>query len=141
MTPLIEQYKVYVDVVERLTQRKEQIHRFNVVIVSGLVAFIFAVVKLEVPVGVQHWMIWLAIYLGSLSSVLWLGRVMWYGNEIDLRLKAIQQMEQQLPIQLLAFRGPRGGSWLAKIDVLMPTMVGMVFTIGLIVFVFVTKWE
>ena len=48
---LLEQYKLYVEMADRVSQRRDQSNRFYVTIVSALAAIVVVIARFGLPVG------------------------------------------------------------------------------------------
>lgn len=99
---LLEQYKLYVEMADRVSQRRDQSNRFYVTIVSALAAIVVVIARFGLPAGGANGALsdigFLAIGLFgfALSGVWWLN-IRSYRDLNSAKYKIIGKIEKQLP--------------------------------------------
>lgn len=99
---LLEQYKIYVEMADRVSQRRDQSNRFYVTIVSALAAIVVVIARFGVPAdganGALSDIGFLAIGLFglALSGVWWLN-IRSYRTLNSAKFEIINRIEKQLP--------------------------------------------
>ena len=96
---LLEQYKLYVEMADRVSQRRDQSNRFYVTIVSALAAIVVVIARFGVPEdgasGALSDIGFLAIGL-ALSGVWWLN-IRSYRTLNSAKFEIINRIEKRLP--------------------------------------------
>lgn len=94
---LIEQYKLYVEMADRVSTRRAQTNRFYISLLSGLLALLSIVVTREVFNGILS-VIFVAVgILGIVLCFLWYINIRAYRQLNSGKFKVIHEMEQRLP--------------------------------------------
>jgi len=94
---LIEQYKLYVEMADRVSARRAQTNRFYISLLSVLLALLSIVVTREVFNGILS-VIFVAVgILGIALCFLWYVNIRAYRQLNSGKFKAIHEMEQRLP--------------------------------------------
>lgn len=99
---LLEQYKLYVEMADRVSQRRDQSNRFYVTIVSALAAIVVVIARFGVPADGANGAVsdigFLAVGLFglALSGVWWLN-IHSYRTLNSAKYKIIGKIEKQLP--------------------------------------------
>ena len=98
---LLEQYKLYVEMADRVSQRRDQSNRFYVTIVSALAAIVVVITRFGVPVdGVPSEVAFLVIGLfGIALSYIWQLNIKSYRVLNSAKFDIINKIEKQLPSQ------------------------------------------
>lgn len=99
---LLEQYKLYVEMADRISQRREQSNRFYVTIVSALAAIVVVIARFGVPADAANGALshigFLAIGLFGLAlSIIWLFNIRSYRALNSAKFVIINEIEKQLP--------------------------------------------
>lgn len=94
---ILEQYKLYVEMADRVSSRRDQVNRFYISIHTALITFIIYLVSLKLSYDVTNWSFWLLILVGILLCVLWHYNINSYKELNKLKFKVIHEMEQNLP--------------------------------------------
>ena len=96
---LLEQYKLYVEMADRVSQRREQSNRFYVTIVSALAAIVVIIARFGVPEnGALLEVAFLVVGLFGLAlSVVWHFNIRSYRTLNSAKFAIINRMEKQLP--------------------------------------------
>ena len=96
-THLLDQYKLYVEMADRISQRREQSNRFYVGLVSAIIALL--VVMRRFGVSGSSWSIALlaAGLFGACLSVIWFINLGSYRVLNTAKFRVINEMEAQLP--------------------------------------------
>lgn len=96
---LLEQYKLYVEMADRVSQRRDQSNRFYVTIVSALAAIVVIIARFGAPEnGALLEVAFLVIGLFGLAlSVIWHFNIRSYRTLNSAKFDIINSIERQLP--------------------------------------------
>ena len=96
---LLEQYKLYVEMADRISQRRDQSNRFYVTIVSALAAIVVIIARFGVPEnGALLEVAFLVVGLFGLAlSVVWHFNIRSYRTLNSAKFDIINSIEKQLP--------------------------------------------
>ena len=96
---LLEQYKLYVEMADRVSQRRDQSNRFYVTIVSALAAVVVIIARFSVPEnGALLEVAFLIVGLFGLAlSVVWHFNIRSYRTLNSAKFDIINSIEKQLP--------------------------------------------
>ena len=96
---LLEQYKLYVEMADRVSQRRDQSNRFYVTIVSALAAIVVIIARFGVPEnGALLEVAFLVVGLFGLAlSVVWHFNIRSYRTLNSAKFDIINSIEKQLP--------------------------------------------
>ena len=94
---LLEQYKLYVEMADRVSQRREQSNRFYVTIVSALVALLVVLSRLGAADSLWAAALLIAGLFGVALSVIWLLNIRSYRTLNSAKFAIINNIERQLP--------------------------------------------
>ena len=99
---LLEQYKLYVEMADRISQRRDQSNRFYVTIVSALAAIVVVIARFGIPAdgdnGALSHIGFLAIGLFGLAlSIVWFFNIRSYRALNSAKFVIINKIEKQLP--------------------------------------------
>ena len=96
---LLEQYKLYVEMADRVSQRRDQSNRFYVTIVSALAAIVVIIARFGVPEnGALLEVAFLVVGLfGIALSVVWHFNIRSYRTLNSAKFEIINRIERQLP--------------------------------------------
>ena len=141
---LISQYKLYVEMADRISQRREQSNRFYVGVLAGMITFIAVLTRLDISVNVWAVVFLVAGLLGSGISVVWLVNIQSYRALSTAKFAVINELEKSLPAQGFA----RGWNLLqcsdssirylqlTRVEQIVPGILGLIF-VGLMVYALV----
>ena len=94
---LIEQYKIYVEMADRISSRRFQTNRFYVTLLSGLLALLSLVVNINAFSSVLY-VVFVAVgILGIALCILWYVNIYSYRQLNSGKFQVIHEMEQHLP--------------------------------------------
>lgn len=94
---LLEQYKLYVEMADRISARRAQVNRFYISLLTGLLALISIVINRNIFVSIQN-VVFLAIaILGLILCYLWYINIRSYRQLNTGKFRVIHEMEQKLP--------------------------------------------
>ena len=94
---LIEQYKIYVEMADRISSRRFQTNRFYVTLLSGLLALLSLVVTRNAFSSVLS-VVFVAVgILGIALCILWYINIHSYRQLNSGKFQVIHEMEQHLP--------------------------------------------
>ncbi len=98
---LFEQYKLYVDSADRISQRRSSTNSFLLTVNASLVTLYGLTTPLK-PSVAAAWHL-LVPFAGILVCITWLSLVENYRNLNSVKFKVIHELEQQLPASLYAY--------------------------------------
>ena len=96
-THLLEEYKLYVEMADRVSQRRVQVASFYISLLSGLLALLSITGNKELFGGSQKIVLLAISILGLSLCYLWSINIDSYRQLNSLKFKVIHEMEQQLP--------------------------------------------
>jgi len=94
---LLEQYKLYVEMADRVGTRRAQTNRFYISLLSGLLAVLSIVVGRNIFSDFQAIVFTVVALLGLALCILWNINIRSYRNLNSGKFKIIHYMEQSLP--------------------------------------------
>lgn len=94
---LIEQYKLYVEMADRVSTRRAQTNRFYISLLSGLLALLSLVVNRNVFGSVLNVVLVAVGILGIALCILWYVNLYTYRQLNSGKFQTIHEMEQHLP--------------------------------------------
>ena len=94
---LLEEYKLYVEMADRISQRRDQSNRFYAGLVSAIVALLVVMGRLGVSGSNWHLALLVAGLLGASLSVIWYINLGSYRALNSAKYRVINEMESQLP--------------------------------------------
>lgn len=94
---LLEQYKLYVEMVDRISNRRAQTNRFYISLLSGLLALLSMVVGRDIFSDFQTIVFSVISVLGLTLCALWNINIRSYKQLNSGKFKVIHEMEQHLP--------------------------------------------
>ena len=98
---LFEQYKLYVDSADRISQRRSSTNSFLLTVNASLVTLYGLTTPLK-PSGAAAWHL-LVPFAGILVCIAWVSLVENYRNLNSVKFKVIHELENQLPASLYAY--------------------------------------
>lgn len=96
-THLLEQYKIYVEMTDRVSARRLQTGSFYISLLSGLLAIISITGNKELFSGSQKIVLFSISLLGITLCFIWNANINSYKQLNSLKFKVIHEMEQLLP--------------------------------------------
>lgn len=94
---LLEQYKLYVEMADRISIRRAQTNRFYVSLLSGLLALLSIVVQKSIVTDFQKVVFPAVAILGLALCFLWYVNIRSYRQLNTGKFKVIHEIEQHLP--------------------------------------------
>ncbi|MEO1052677.1 MAG: hypothetical protein AAFX87_18735 [Bacteroidota bacterium] len=97
---LFNQYKLYVELADKVSERRSKTNQFYISIISGLLAIMAFLIKESDNSILKNHLIWVLIavcFLGLVLNVLWLFNIRSYRQLNSGKFKVIHEMEQALP--------------------------------------------
>ena len=94
---LLEQYKLYVEMADRISARRGQTNKFYISLLSALLALISITVSRNLLDSFQIIIFFTIGILGLLLSILWSVNIRSYRQLNSGKFKVIHEMEQYLP--------------------------------------------
>lgn len=131
----LEQYKLYVEMADRVSQRREQSNRFYVTLVAAIVALLILAARLGVADGVWPIIFLISGLFGIALSVVWQFNINSYRQLNRVKFAIIGEMEKQLPAapyadewQLLRPKeGPPQYIQLTRVERFVPVIFSLLF--------------
>ena len=132
---LLEQYKLYVEMADRVSQRRDQSNRFYVTIVSALVALLVVMARLGAADSVWAAALLIAGLFGVALSLIWLQNIRSYRVLNRAKFAIINAIESQLPTagysdeweRLRPKGGPPRYFQLTRVEQLVPSLTLLLF--------------
>ena len=132
---LLEQYKLYVEMADRVSQRRDQSNRFYVTIVSALVALLVVMARLGAADSVWAAALLIAGLFGAALSLIWLQNIRSYRTLNSAKFDVINAIESQLPTagysdeweQLRLKAGPPRYLQLTRVEQRVPSLTLLLF--------------
>lgn len=137
---LLEQYKLYVEMTDRVSTRRSQTNRFYVSLLSGLLALL-SLVASNGGLGQIPIVLFVAVAaLGMLLCLLWHVNIRVYRQLNWGKFQVINEMEQHLPFQSydrewkILQEGKRGSRFrgISKVEQFVPFIVALPFVLLLV---------
>lgn len=133
---LLEQYKLYVEMADRVSQRREQSNRFYVTLVAAIVALLILAARLGVADGAWPVLFLISGLFGMALSVVWHGNIRSYRELNTAKFAIINKLEKQLPTAgysdewelLRPKEGPPKYFQLSRIEQFVPVLFALLFT-------------
>lgn len=94
---LLEQYKLYVEMADRISDRRERSNRFYISLLSALLALLSIIVSRDILNGLQTVVLMTIGILGLGLCGLWIINIRSYRHLNSGKFKVIHEMEQNLP--------------------------------------------
>lgn len=95
---LIEEYKIYVEMSDRISTKRAQSNMFFITIISGLFIALAAILKEGYLIEINRIYIYTSIsILGILICLFWNRTILSYKKLNDAKFKVIHELEEQLP--------------------------------------------
>lgn len=97
MDVYIEQYKLYVEITDKTSDRRAEANKFYTSILTGLLAVISIVIEKNIATTVQSIILLAISLLGIILCIVWAINIRSYKQLNSLRFDVIQEMEKRLP--------------------------------------------
>ena len=136
----LEQYKLYVEMADRVSQRREQSNRFYVTLLAALAALLVVVARFVLAeegteVAFLTGVVLICSVFGAALSVIWWVNIRSYRELNSAKFTIINRMEQQLPAAgysdeweiLRPKAAPPKYFQLTRIEQFVPVVVGALF--------------
>ncbi len=94
---LLEQYKLYIEMTDRISSRRAQANKFYISILSGLLALLSVIVEKDFNVTFLAPIILAISILGLGINLVWYVNIRSYRQLNTGKFKVIHEMEQRLP--------------------------------------------
>ncbi|MBI5522878.1 MAG: hypothetical protein HY910_09630 [Desulfarculus sp.] len=94
---LLEQYKLFVEMADRVSARRAQANRYYIALTSALLAFMALVGSGKLPELHSPWIYRLVALVGMLLNAVWLLNIESFRQLNSGKFKVIHKLEQQLP--------------------------------------------
>ena len=138
---LLEQYKLYVEMADRVSQRREQSNRFYAGLLASMIALMAVLARLDISNDDWAIVILCGGLFGCFLSVVWLVNIRSYRVLSTAKFAVINELEESLPAQGYskewALLRPSDGSakyfQLTRIEQFVPVMMFLLF-LGLAVY-------
>jgi hypothetical protein len=96
---LFEQYKVYVEMMDRTSGRRAETNKFYITLLSGLLAFLTFLLGRQFCTGYEDIVIGLFAVLGLILCWVWHSNIRSYRELNSGKFKIIHEMEKDLPYE------------------------------------------
>ena len=131
----LEQYKLYVEMADRVSQRREQSNRFYVTLLAAIASLLILAARLGVAEGVWPVVFLISGGFGVALSVVWHFNINSYRQLNRVKFDIIGELEKQLPSAPYAdewkLLRPRGGPakyiQLTRVERFVPVLFGLLF--------------
>ena len=131
----LEQYKLYVEMADRVSQRREQSNRFYVSLVAAIVALLVILARFDVADGVWPTVFLISGLFGAALSGIWFVNIKSYRQLNSAKYEVINKMEEQLPTAAYAdeweLLRPKGGPakyfQLTRVEQFVPVIFFLLF--------------
>lgn len=138
--PLTEQYKLYVEMADRVSARRADANRFYVSFLTGLLALLSILVKIGSLASIQNFMIKIGSIGGIALCIIWFLNIRSYRQLNSGKFEVIHRMEEKLPFSCykcewdVLKNGNDVNSYfsLSKIEQLLPLLIALLFLILLL---------
>jgi hypothetical protein len=94
---LIEQYKLYVEMADRVSARRIDASKLYIALLTGLLAVIPFILEKNTPENIQRTVFLTMGFLGIAICFVWILNIRSYKQLNSLKFKVIHEMEKQLP--------------------------------------------
>jgi Flp pilus assembly protein TadB len=94
---LLEQYKLYVEMADRISARRAQSNRFYISLLSALLALLSILINRTLWSSIQNAIFLAVAILGLALCFLWYVNINSYRQLNSGKFKVIQELEQHLP--------------------------------------------
>lgn len=96
---LIDQYKLYVTMADRISERRGQDNRFYITILSGLFVILSYIVSNKLYLNFLNYITVLIAIFGILLCIIWFFQIRSYKQLNSAKFQIIHEMELHLPFQ------------------------------------------
>jgi len=96
---LLEQYKLYVEMADRVSSRRVQTHKFYTTLLTALLAILSLATDKSIFTTNQVPVCFIVSVLGIVLNVIWLMNIRSYKHLNTGKFMVIHEMEQDLPFQ------------------------------------------
>ena len=136
---IIEEYKLYVEMADRVSARRADTNKFYVSLLSALLAFIAFVYGKKICAGYEDVVLFSFSILGLLLNGVWFLNISTYRKLNSGKFKVIHQMEKKLPFacydrewEILKKAGPKEYKTLTAVEKYVPLILSIPFLLLLI---------
>ena len=126
----LEQYKLYVEMADRVSQRREQSNRFYVTLLTAVASLLILVARLGVTDGVWPMVFLISGVFGMALSVVWHGNIQAYRKLDTAKFDVIGKMEEELPVAPYAYEWEQLRPhyyYISKIEQFVPALFAVLF--------------
>ena len=131
----LEQYKLYVEMADRVSQRREQSNRFYVTLLAAIASLLILAARLGVAEGVWPVVFLITGVFGVALSVVWHFNINSYRQLNRVKFDIIGELEKQLPSAPYADEwkllrpqdGPAKYIQLTRVERFVPVLFGLLF--------------
>ncbi len=94
---LLEQYKLYAEMADRVSQRRDQSNRFYAGLLAGMIAIMIVLTRLDVSDDILAVVLLVGGLFGAFLSVVWFVNIRSYRTLNTAKYKVINELEESLP--------------------------------------------
>ena len=95
---LIEQYKLYVEMMDRISSRRSTIGNYYLSLVVGIIGILSMIIEKKYFAN-NNMVIYIIGILGLIICIIWFINILSYKQINSLKFKVIEEMENDLPYQ------------------------------------------
>ena len=100
---LLEQYKLYVEMADKSSERRSNSNAFYLTVISALVTVIGILSQVNKPIeNIYFWWVTLVSFFGIIFCLLWSSSIECYRQLSDAKFKVINEIEKRLPVAAFA---------------------------------------
>ncbi len=99
---LLDQYKLYVQLADKVSDRRADANKFYISLLSGLLALLAAVVSLKTATAIQSTVLFVVAMLGVLLCYMWFVTIRSHGQLSSGKFKVIFEVEKNLAFPFYA---------------------------------------
>ena len=133
----LEQYKLYVEMADRVSQRREQANRFYVSVVAAIVALLVVLARFDLDEKIWPTVFLISGIFGAALSIIWHVNIRSYRQLNGAKFAVINEMEEQLPVAgysdewelLRPKQGPAKYFQLTRIEQFVPMVFMLLFAV------------
>lgn len=142
--PALEQYKLYVEMADRVSARRAETNKFYISLISALLAFLIFVVSREIIKEYIDIIIIAFSLLGLILNASWFVNIRSYRQLNSGKFKVIHEMENQLPFpcytkewEILGHgKDSKQYRKLTKVELFIPFILAIPYVVLLIYYIF-----
>ena len=99
---LIEQYKLYVEMADRVTERRGKFNQYYLTLISGILGiagYLFSQDQISTIKGYESWLVSAISILGILLSILWHNQILYCKRLNSAKFNVINSIEENFEVR------------------------------------------